>query len=500
MTVTSIAAQTAIAVQRLTDMRAQFNDLQRQLSTGQKSATYAGLGLNRGVTVSLNAQLSAIDGYNNTITNVMTRIDLMNNALSNMTDLGSTVKAAMAQAPQGADGLGVALAQQTGQNALDQLLSLLNSRAGDHYLFSGRATDQPAVETLSHILDGDGVKAGLKQLISERNQADLGTSGLGRLALSTPTATSVQVDEDAVSPFGFKLASVTSNLTNATVSGPSGSPASLTVDFSGGNPSDGDAITLRFTLPDGTSENLTLTATTASPPGANQFTIGASAAATTTNFQNALTSALGTLAATSLTAASAVAASSDFFNADASNPPQRVNGPPFDTATSMVAGTTANTVIWYTGETGTDPARSTATARIDPSLVVSYGARASEEGIRTLVQNTATLAALSISSSDPNADGLSAALDQRLTANLSPTAGGQTITDIATALATAQTSLDAAKTRHQQTAATLNDLLQEVAGVSNEDVGARMLALQTRMQASMQTTALLFQTSLVNYL
>jgi hypothetical protein len=58
----------------------------------------------------------------------------------------------------------------------------------------------------------------------------------------------------------------------------------------------------------------------------------------------------------------------------------------------------------------------------------------------------------------------------------------------------------AAKDRHQQTEATLGDFLQGIAGVSNEEAGAQILALQTRMQASMQTTAMLFQTSLVNYL
>jgi flagellar hook-associated protein 3 FlgL len=499
MSVSAIGAQSGLAIQQLVNMRKQFDDLQRQLSTGQKSANYAGLGVDSGMTVSLNAQLSAISGYNDTINNTTTRISLMNSALSSMTDLSSAVKAALAQVPTGANGNGTALAQQTGQSSLDQLLALLNTQAGDRYLFSGRATDQPAVETLDHILNGDGARAGLNQLISERNQADLGTSGLGRLVLSTPTATSLQVDEDAVSPFGFKLASVTSGLTNATTSGPSGSPASLTVDLTGGNPNAGDTITFRFNLPDGSSENLTLTATTASPPGANQFTIGATPAATTTNLQTALTTALGTLAATSLTAASAVQASNEFFSADASNPPQRVNGPPFDTATAMIAGTTANTLIWYTGEAGSDPARSTATARIDQSLVVSYGARANEDGIRTLVQNFATLAAVTVSPSDPNATDLSAALNQRLSANLAAP-GTQTIADIQIALASAQSSISAAKSRHQQTTATLSDFLQQIEGVSNEDVGAQILALQTRMQASMQTTALLFQTSLVNYI
>jgi flagellin-like hook-associated protein FlgL len=500
MSVSAIGAQSGLAIQQLVNMRKQFDDLQRQLSTGQKSATYAGLGLDSGVTVSLNAQLSAISGYDDTIDMVTTRINLMDNALGSMSDLSSAVKAAMAQAPNGANGSGAALAQQTGQSSLDQLLALLNTQAGDRYLFSGRATDQPAVETLDHILNGDGARAGLKQLISERNQADLGTSGLGRLVISAPTATSVSVAEDSASPFGFKLASVSSSLTNATVTGPSGSPASLSVDLSGGNPNNGDALTLRFTLPDGSSENLTLTATTASPPGANQFTIGATPAATAANLQAALTSAVGKLAATSLTAASAVQASNEFFSADASNPPQRVNGPPFDTATAMTAGSAANTVIWYTGETGSDPARSTATARIDQSLVVSYGARANEDGIRTLVQNFATLAAMTVSPSDPNGSDLSTALNQRLTANLAAPAGTQTVADIETALAGAQISLSAARSRHQQTTATLSDFLQQIAGVSNEEVGAQILALQTRMQASMQTTAMLFQTSLVNYL
>ncbi len=500
MSVSAIGAQSGLAIQQLVNMRKQFDDLQRQLSSGQKSPNYAGLGLDSGMTVSLNAQLSAISGYNDTIANVMTRINLMNGALGGMSDLSTAVKTALVQAPNGANGSSAALAQQTGQSSLDQLLAMLNTQAGDRYLFSGRATDQPAVETRDHILDGDGARAGLRQLISERNQADLGASGLGRVVLSTPTATSLQMDEDAVSPFGFKLASVTSGLTNATTSGPSGSPASLTVDLTGGNPNAGDTITFRFTLPDGSSENLTLTATTASPPGTNQFTVGATPAATTTNLQTALTTALGTLAGTALTAASAVAASDEFFSADASNPPQRVNGPPFDTATSLVAGTAANSVIWYTGESGSDPARATATARIDQSLVVSCGARANEDGIRTLVQNFATLAAVTVSPSNPNAISLSAALNQRLTANLSEPAGTQTITDIETELASAQTAMSTAKSRHQQTTATLSDFLQQLAGVSNEDVAAKILALQTRMQASMQTTAMLFQTSLVNYL
>ena len=498
MSVSSIGAQSQMTIQQLVQMRAQFDDLQRQLSTGQKSATYAGLGIDRGVTVSLNSQLSAISGFDDTIDNVMARTNLMNTALGNMIDITSTVKSAMVQANGVSNGSGAAVAQQTAQSSLDQLLALLNTQAGDRYLFSGRATDTPAVETLDHILNGDGTRAGLKQLISERNQADLGIDGLGRLTISASGPSTVQVDEQATS-FGFKLASVTSTVTGATVTGPAGSPASMSVDFSA-VPNPGETVTMRFNLPDGTSQNLTLTATNNSPPGANEFTIGATAGQTAANFQTALTASIGTLGATSLAAASAVAASSDFFNADANNPPQRVGGSsPFYGATGMVPGTTANTVIWYTGETGTDPARSTATARIDPSLTVSYGARANEDAIRNLVQNVATLAAVTISPTDPNGVALSSALNQRLTVNLGAP-GQQTITDIETDIANAQTSMQAAKTRHQQATSSLNDFLQQIDGVSNEDVGAKLLTLQTRMQASLQITSLLSQISLVNYM
>jgi flagellar hook-associated protein 3 FlgL len=497
MSISAVGSQAAIAAQQLVNMRSQFDGLEQQLSSGQKSTNYAGLGTGSGVTVGLNAQLSAIGAFDNSINMVTTRIGLMSNALTSMTQVANTVQSAIDNANPPATSGSAGIAQETAQGSLGQLLDLLNTQSGGHYLFSGTATNQPATDTIDHILNGNGAQAGLTQLISERNQADLG-DGLGRLGISNG-GTAVSVAEDA-GPFGLKLGSVNSNLTNATVTGPTGSPASMSVDFSGGNPNPGDNITLNFNLPDGTSANITLTATTTSPPGTNQFTIGATPTDTTTNFQTALTSAVSTLAATSLSAASAVTASNEFFNADANNPPQRVDGPPFDTATGMVAGTAANTVIWYTGDTGAGAARDTATARVDPSLVVSYGARANEDALRSLVQNVATLAAVNISSSNPNAVSLSSALNQRLTANLNNSSGGQTITDIETQLAMAQNAATDAQSRHSQTSATLNDYLQNITGVSNEEVGTELLTLQTRMQASMQATSMLFQTSLVNYI
>lgn len=496
MTINTIGSTTPPIIQSLIDMRSQFDDLQRQLSTGQKSATYAGLGTDAGLTVGLNAQVSALSSYDNTIDTVMTRLNLTQSALSSMSDIGNSVRSSVALGTSTTGTTNVT--QVNAQSSLQQLLALLNTQGGNGYLFSGRAPDQPSVETYDHILNGDGSRAGLIQVISERSQADLGADGLGRLVVGTPTSTSVSLSEDAVSPFGFKLASVSSNLSNATVSGPTGSPASLSVAFTG-LPNNGDTFTVGLNLPDGSTENLTLTATNQSPPGANQFSIGATPAATAANMKAALTSALSTLAGGALKAASEVQASNEFFDADSSNPPQRVAGPPFDTATSLTAGSAANTVIWYTGEAGAGSARDTATARIDSSLVVSYGTRANEQGIRTLVQNVATLAAVN-TSSDPNAANLTAALDQRLTTNLTASPGTQSVNDIEADLAGVQTSMNAVKAAHQQTSTTLSNFLQQIQGVSNEEVGSELLALQTRMQATLQTTAMLSQISLVNYL
>ncbi len=496
MTVSSINARSTQMLQSLVNLRSQLDDLTRQLSSGQKSTTFAGLGIRRGVTVSLRAQLSAITGYDSTAQTAMTRINLANTALQGAATVVTSVKAAMIQGTNVSGIAGVSQTQTTAKFSLDQLTGLLNTQAGNSYIFGGKATDRPPVETSDHILNGDGARAGLVQVINERKQADLGASGLGRVTLTNPTTSSLDISEDAVSPFGFKLASVSSTLTNATVTGPTGSPAGISADLSGGNPNDGDSITLRFNMPDGSSQSLTLTATTASPAADGKFTIGATPDDTTANLTAALYSALGTMAKTSLTAASAVQASNGFFD----NPPARVDGPPFDSATALKSGTPADTVIWYTGDTGSDPARQTATALVDPSLSVGYGTRASEQGLRSVVQNVATLAAVTISSTDPNALDLSQALNSRLTEGLNGRPGQQKLSDIQVDLGNAQVSIKAAQDRHKQQNGMLQDYLQKIEGVSDTEVGAQILALQTRLQASMQVTAMTYQNSLVNYL
>jgi flagellin-like hook-associated protein FlgL len=499
MTVSNIAGRSLGLVKPMLDVRTRLEELQRQLGTGEKSKTYAGLGIGRAVSVSLNAQLTAIGSFQDTMLNVGVRMTLGHSTLSRMSSISHEIKSGAKMPSFDPDSMGQTTLQKTAMADLAEMIGLMNTQAGERYLFAGTSSDRAPVQSVDHILNGNGAQAGLKQVISERNQAD-GVGGIGRLAISAPTTTSLQVAEDAVSPFGLKLLSLATSIAGATVTAPAGSPPAELLDLTAATPNAGETVTFQFTLPDGTVEPLVLTATTDSPPKAGQFTIGATAAATTTNLQAALSTSVTTMAQTSLQAASSIVASRNFFDMDAANPPQRVAGPPFATATALANGTTANTVFWYTGEAGSNPARSTATARIDETVSISYGMRANEQGLRWVLEHVAVAAATTYPNSDTNAQARSRALNERLVDALEVPTGVQTITDIDTDLSTAELTMASAKSRHKQTANTLTDLLQGIEGVDNDELGATVMALHTQLQASVQVTSMLYQVSLVKYL
>lgn len=603
------------------DIKAQLDNLQTQLASGKKSNVYSGMGVNEGFAIFARAQLSNLSAYSTTITNVKTTISTANTALQSFGQIASQVKSAAGSGGAVVNGSGQTVGQQTSVLQLRTMLEMLNTQAGGRYLFSGSAIDTPSVASMDDILNGSGTAAGLKQLIAERNQADLGATGLGRLVISSPTATSVSVAEDvAGSPFGLKLSGITSSLTGATVSGPSGSPPVVSVALGATNPNNGDQVTFSFKLPDGTTEKVQLTASSATPPPAGSFAIGATPAATAANLNSALTGAIGTLAGTSLVAASAMAASDNFFNwsaqstgsvtankagslitgatalsgaagtdslttnfgtgdtltvngttisfvasgatgnqlnvndsiqtllakidsitgtstastvsggaitlrggtssdltitssntsalsalgfsspVSASRASLRVGGSPLNAATALVSGTPANTVSWYTGENGSGSARASSTARVDQTSVVQYGVRANEQAIRSALQSVAAFTVVTTSPTSPNATALISALSQRVASGLTPQGTQQSVADIQTDLANAQVSMKDVGARQNQAQLTLQNLVDQTETVSSDQVATEILALQTRLQASYQTTSMLSQLTLVKYL
>jgi flagellar hook-associated protein 3 FlgL len=630
MSISSINYGSSLLGQSVRNISNQLSDLSTQLSTGVKSPNYAGMGVNEGFAIAARSQLANISAFADTMSNVNTIIDSANTVLQSLTTTAGEVQQEAAASPQNLTSTGQTIGQQNALAQLSAIVGMLNTQVGDRYIFSGTAIGTPAVATADDILDGTTTRAGLKQVIAERAQADLGTNGLGRLVITGPnnatppvtSATQIQIAEDsATSPFGLKLNAVSSSLTNTTVTGPSGSPAAVGIDMTAGNPNPGDQISFTFNLPDGSTESVKLTASSATLPPTGTFAIGATPAATVANLNAALNSAISTLANTSLLAASAVAAGDDFFNTDgttignavnnqaatpapitgatalsgavgtdslslgfaagntitvngttitfvasgatgnqlnvtdsvqtllakvdsitgtstpstvhggvitlhtdnastlsitssnatafaalgfsgtvtAATPPLRVSGSPFGAATSLVNGS-ANTVAWYTGNSGPGPAHGTSTVRVDSSQVVQFGAQANEQAIRQAVQAIATYAAVSVSPTGTNSGAEVAALSDRVAANLTPQPGQQKISDIQTDFATAQNAMKDATARQTQAKTALQNLISDTEGVDQNQIASELLQLQTNLQASYQTTSMLSQLSLTKFL
>jgi flagellar hook-associated protein 3 FlgL len=625
MAINSVSFGPTILNQSVLNINNQLTTLQSQLTTGKKSTDYSGMGANEGFAIAARSQLSNISAFTDTMSNINTTIGIVNTGLQSMVDIGSTVLNSANSSMQTLNSAGQTIAQQTATSQLSSMLGILNMQAGDRYVFSGGAINTPAVASIDDILNGTTTQAGLKQVIAERQQADgTGTGGLGRLVLTSPSPTSVQLAEDAPgSPFGLKLSAVSSSLTGATVTGPSGSPAAVSIDLGSGNPTNGDQVSFAFKLPDGTTESIQLTASNATPPPVGSFAIGLTSTATAANLKAALNSAVGTLANTSLVAASAVAAGSDFFStagmatgsvannkaaihapitgatllsgaaatdslstnfaagdtitvngtpitfvssgavgnnqinigdsvqtlltkidsmtgtttpstisggvialhtddaaslsvtssnatafaalgftstATATLPPLRVQGSPLSSATSLRSGTPADTISWYTGDAGQGSARASATARVDQSVTVQYGVRANESAIRSQLQTLAVFAAVTTSAANPNATLQVSALSQRVAQNLAPVSGKQTVEDIQSDLATAQMTMQNAQSRQTQAQGMLQSIIDQAESISPDQVASQILALQTNLQASYQTTAMLAQLSLTKFL
>jgi hypothetical protein len=112
----------------------------------------------------------------------------------------------------------------------------------------------------------------------------------------------------------------------------------------------------------------------------------------------------------------------------------------------------------------------------------------------------AIFSAVNFTGTDPNEEAQYNALKGRLGQALQGSATEQKLSDIAGQLAGAQIALNNAKERHQQTNSTLESLLQNIEGAPTEEVAAQILAMQTNLQATLQTTALLLRTTLLQYL
>lgn len=586
----------------IVESRQQLQDLQKQLATGKKVETYGDLGLNRSQNLSMRSELSQIKCYQDTISILNVRLDVMLSSLERLRESAAESKIDALEIGFDLLSTGKTIYQTELGSRFDEAVALLNTEVNGRHLFGGRETEQDPVVPASEILDGAGGRAGFRQIVSERRQADLAADGLGRLVLDGPHATvlgavlatpgdiggaastqftidiggnaqtfdisdggldtlaaleaaidvafgadvasivggnqlqiaatdptesititdidagaaglvgltvggptnptaTASITEDAVgSPFGFKLAAASSTLTGTTITGPAGAPSNLDVTFTATLPNDGETITVTFDLPDGTQHDLTLTARTSGPLAAGEFLIGADKNTTAANFESVLTTEVAAAAQQSLSAASLFEAADNFFDFDQTTPPQRVNGPPFDTATSLVDGTTTDTVFWYQGELSTSSARQSSIVKVDDSISVAVGARANENALRQMLKTYAAVAVETFNPNDTNASERYSEITLRAHSALSFKGGAQSPDDIVTELTVAKTSAGRASERHQASDALIRDTIGKRENADIYEVSAQILSLQVRIEASLQASASISRLSILNFI
>lgn len=309
-------------LERLAGLRAQFDNLQLQLATDKKTTTYGGLGGKSGLDLTLKQQRSEIGVYRNTIDVVDLRLRSLDQTSTRLENIRIDSKAAIDPNNFKEFPNGRAESQTSSEILLRDFIAQLNSNVGGRYIFSGDATDQIPVAELDRLLEGDADEAGLKQVVSEFEQANLGADGKGRLETGI-SGGAVLIAEDAAAddahPFGLKLRSVQSSLSNVTLttdiaSPAAGDPRAANIEFNG-QPEPGEVIRLFVGLPDGTEREIRIGAEgpTQDDPDFT-FAIGADADETAANFKAVLDSALAKVGRTDLKAASSVQAAENFFD------------------------------------------------------------------------------------------------------------------------------------------------------------------------------------------
>src|ERR1700692_4165900 len=92
MTVSGVGTTATFVAHSLVSLRSQLDDLARQLSTGQKVTTYAGISSQAQLLVGLNAQINTIGGFQSNNSIVNSRLSIMQSALTQFDCVSQTVQ------------------------------------------------------------------------------------------------------------------------------------------------------------------------------------------------------------------------------------------------------------------------------------------------------------------------------------------------------------------------------------------------------------------------
>ena len=96
------------------------------------------MGVNEGFAIFARAQLSNLSAFTTTMTNINTTIDTASTALQSFAQIATQVKSAAGSGGAIVNGSGQTVGQQTAVLQLTSMLEILNTQAGDRFLFSGK--------------------------------------------------------------------------------------------------------------------------------------------------------------------------------------------------------------------------------------------------------------------------------------------------------------------------------------------------------------------------
>ena len=136
--------------------KSQMLDLNRQLGTGKVAETYGGLGIDRVVSISMRARISSIDSYLHTAEMMGTRLQIATSVLDRLDAVVGDARSTTLIPGYDLNGGNKSSAQTIARSYLDEFVSQMNTEVAGRYLFGGQNTDTKPVETIAHILDGDG--------------------------------------------------------------------------------------------------------------------------------------------------------------------------------------------------------------------------------------------------------------------------------------------------------------------------------------------------------
>ena len=181
----------------------QLDNLTEQASSGLVAQTYAGLGSSAPVPLDLNPQLTALQTYQNNISQATGTMQVTQTAMTQLQQIAATFVADMPDLTSANTQEIDSIAQQA-QAALQQVAGLLDTQDGDVYVFGGQDTSNPPVPSPDSILTSG--------FYTQINAAVSGLATNGAAATAASTLAIASSNAFGTSPFSTYMSQPASDI------------------------------------------------------------------------------------------------------------------------------------------------------------------------------------------------------------------------------------------------------------------------------------------------